>query len=82
MVIIVNAAFPENFRFVISVPSECGKTFLFRELVICNMYFYKLYIIGTTGYQYDGVESFKVKASFEFFKDVKIYPLLMNYNST
>ena len=30
--IIVNASFHENFRSIISGPSECGKTFLLREI--------------------------------------------------
>ena len=36
---IVTTAFPENFRCIISGPSECGKTFLLKELIISNIYF-------------------------------------------
>ena len=73
--IIDNAAISENFRCVISGPSECGKTILLKELIISNIYFDKLYIIGPTGDQYEGVESYKDKASVEFIKDVKDLPL-------
>ena len=66
--IIVNAAFPENFRCTVSETSECGKTFLLKELIIININFDKLYIIGPTGDQYEGT------ATFEFIKDVKNLP--------
>ena len=36
------AAFPDNFRCVISDPSECGKTFLLKKLTLASLYFDKL----------------------------------------
>ena len=42
--IIVNAIFPENFRCIISGPSECGKTFLLKNLVMNSIHFGNLYI--------------------------------------
>ena len=48
--IITEAAFPDNFRCIISGPSECGKTFLLKKLILAS-YFDKLYIIGPTGDQ-------------------------------
>ena len=39
---IVNTAFPEKFRCIISGQSECGQTFLLKELTISNIYFDKL----------------------------------------
>ena len=54
--IIVNAAFPENFRCIIIGPSECGKTFFLKELIMSNIYFDKLHIIGPTGDQNEGIE--------------------------
>ena len=62
---------PENFRCIISGPSECGKTFLLKQLVLARIYFDKLYIIGPTCDQYEGVES---KAKIEFIKDIKDLP--------
>ena len=47
--IIVNAPFPESFTFVISGPSECGKTFFLKNLFISSIHFERLYIIGATG---------------------------------
>ena len=44
--IIAEAAFPDNFRCIISGPSECGKIFLLKKLNLACMYFDKLYIIG------------------------------------
>ena len=37
--IIVNAMFPENFRCVLSGPSECGKTFLLKYLFLISIQF-------------------------------------------
>ena len=71
---LVNVIFPENFRCIKSGPSECGKTFLLKKLTICNVNFDKLYIIGSTGDQYEGVESYNGKANYEFIKDVKRLP--------
>ena len=47
--IITEAAFPDNFRCIIPGPSECGKTFLLKKLILASIYFDKLYIIGPTG---------------------------------
>ena len=54
--IIAEAAFPDNFRCIISGPSECGKIFLLKKLNLACMYFDKVYIIGPTGDQYNGLE--------------------------
>ena len=35
--IIFKAIFPENFRYIISGPSECGKTFLLKNLVMTSI---------------------------------------------
>ena len=50
--IITEATLPEDFRCIISGPSECGKTFLLEKLILAIIYFDKLYIIGPTGDQY------------------------------
>ena len=60
--IITEAAFPDNFRCIISGPSECGKTFLLKKLILASIYFDKLYIIGPTGEQYHGIERINPKA--------------------
>ena len=72
--IIFNAIFPENFRCIIFDPSECGKTFLIKEIIICYIYFTKLYIRCLTSDQYEGVEQYNYKAGVEFIKDVKDLP--------
>ena len=51
--IITEAAFPDNFRCIISGLSECGKTFLLKKLILASIYFDRLYIIGPTGDQYN-----------------------------
>ena len=68
---ITEATLPENFRCIISGPSECGKTFLLRKLILARIYFDKLYIIGPTGDQYEGVERINQKADVEFVKEIK-----------
>ena len=60
--ITTEAAFPNNFRCIISVPSECGKTFLLKKLILANIYFDKLYIIGPTGDQNNGLERINPKS--------------------
>ena len=77
--IITEAEFPDNFRCIISGPSECGKTFLLKKLFLASIYFDKLYIIGPTGDQYQGtcfadqgVDN--GKANVEFIKDIKDLP--------
>ena len=55
--IVTEATLPENFRCIKSGPSEWGKTFLLKKLILARIYFDKLYIIGPTGDQYEGVES-------------------------
>ena len=72
--IITEAAFPDNFRCILSCPSECGKTFLFKKLFLFSIYFDKLYIIGPTSNQYEGVEGINRKADVEFIKDMKDLP--------
>ena len=72
--IITEAAFPDNFRCIISGPSECGKTFLLKKLILASIYFDKLYINGPTGDQYHGIERINPKADVEFIKDIKDLP--------
>ena len=72
--IITEAAFPDNFRCIKSGPSECGKTFLLKKLILASIYFDKLYIIGPTGDQYHGIERINPKADVEFIKDIKDLP--------
>ena len=72
--IITEAAFPDNFRCIISGPSECGKTFILKKLILASIYFDKLYIIGPTGDQYHGIERINPKADVEFIKDIKDLP--------
>ena len=65
-----------------SAPSESGKTFLLKKLILARIYFDKLYIIVPTGDQYEGVESYNRrsrnsvddKADVEFIKDIKDLP--------
>ena len=88
--IITEATLPENFSCKISGPSECGKTFLLKKIILARIYFDKLYIIGPTGDQYEGVESYNRrsrnsvddKADVEFVKDIKDLPLPINYQKT
>ena len=63
----VAAIFPENFRCIISGPSECGKTFLIKNLILDDVDFDKFYIIATTGNQYNDLEYKDI----EFIKDIK-----------
>ena len=72
--IITEATFPDNFRCIISGPSECGKTFILKKLILASIYFNKLYIIGPTGDQYIGLERINPKAIIEFIKDIKDLP--------
>ena len=72
--IITEVTFPDNFRCIISGPSECGKTFLLKKLILASIYFDKLYIIGPTGDHYNGLERIKPKAIIEFIKDIKDLP--------
>ena len=72
--IIKEAAFPDNFRCIISGPSECGKTFLLKKLILASIFFDKLYIIGPTGDQYHGIERINPKADVEIIKDIKDLP--------
>ena len=59
-----------------------GKTFLLKKLILARIYFDKLYIIGPTGDQYEGVESYNRrirnsvddKADVDFVKDIKDLP--------
>ena len=37
--IITEATFPDNFRCIISGPSECGKTFLLKKLILASISF-------------------------------------------
>ena len=72
--IITEAAIPDKFRCIISGPSECGKTFLLKKLILASIYFDELYIIGPTGDQYNGLERINPKAIIEFIKDIKDLP--------
>ena len=49
--IIIDAMLPDNFRCIISGPSECGKTVLLKNLFLGDIQFERLYIIGPTGDQ-------------------------------
>ena len=64
--IITEAAFPDNFRCIISGLSECGKTLLLKKLILARIYFDRLYLIGPTGDQYEGVERINDKTDVEF----------------
>ena len=68
--IIFNPPFPKNFRCIISGPSECGKTVLLKNLIIHNMKFDKLYIVGLTGKQYDDLKYLDIV----YMKDIKDLP--------
>ena len=72
--IITEATFPDNFRCIIYGTSECGKTFVLKKLILASIYFDKLYIIGPTGDQYNGLERINDKAIIEFIKDIKDLP--------
>ena len=72
--IITEAEFPDNFRCIISGPSECGKTFLLKKLILASLYFDKLNNIGPTGDQYNGLERINPKADVEFIEDIKDFP--------
>ena len=72
--IITEATFPDKFRCIICGPSECGKTFLLKKLILASIYFDKLYIIGPTGDQYNGLERINQKAIIEFIRDIKDLP--------
>ena len=80
--IITEAIYPDNFRCIISGPSECGKTFLLKKLILASIYFDKLYIIGPTGDQHHGIKRINPKADVEFFKDIKDLPSPDNYPKT
>ena len=41
-----------------------------KKLILASVYFDKLYIIGPTGDQYQGLESINPKAVVEFVKDI------------
>ena len=77
--ITTEATLSEKFRCIISGPSECGKTFSLKKLILAKLYFDKLYIISPTGDQNEGVESYNRrsrnaidnKADVEFGKDIK-----------
>ena len=47
---------------------------LIKRLILARIYFDKLYIIGPTGDQYEGVERINDKADVEFVKDIKDLP--------
>ena len=65
--IIPEAEFPDNFRCIISGPSECGKTFLIKKLILASIYFDKLYIIGPTGDLYNGLERINPKSNYRIY---------------
>ena len=45
-----------------------------KKLILASIYFHKLYIIGPTGDQYNGLERINPKAIIEFIKDIKDLP--------
>ena len=59
--------FPENFRCVISGPSECGKILILKHLLLNSIQFDRPYIIGPTGNQYDDSKYKDIM----FIKDIK-----------
>ena len=67
---ITDATLPENFRCIISVPRESGKTFLLNKLILASIYFDKPYIIGPTVDQYKDISC----KSVQFVKDIKNLP--------
>ena len=69
--IIVKAIFPESFGCVIAGSSECGKTFLLRNLFLSRIQFDRLYIIGPTGDQFEDLKNKDIV----FIKEKNIYPL-------
>ena len=72
--IITEAEFSDNFRCIISGPSECGKAFLLKKLILSSIYFDNLHITGSTGDQYQGLERINQIAVIEFVKDMKDLP--------
>ena len=68
--IIVKAIFSESFRCAIAGPSECGKTFLLKNLFLSSIQFDRLYIIGPTGDQYEDLRNKDIV----FFKKIKDLP--------
>ena len=66
--IITEATLPVNFRYIIYGPSECGKTFLSKKLILARIYFDKLFIIGPNGDQYEGVERINDKQMLSLLK--------------
>ena len=65
--IFVDAMFPENFRCLISGPSECGKISILKLLFLNNIQFDRLYIIGHNGNHYDDLKYKDIM----FIKDIK-----------
>ena len=47
---------------------------LIKKIILARIYFDKLYIIGPTGDQYEGLERINGKADVEFVKDIKDLP--------
>ena len=45
-----------------------------KKLILASIYFDKLYIIGPTGDQYNGLERINLSAIIEFIKDIKDLP--------
>ena len=72
--IITDATLPEILRCIISGPSECGKKFSLKKLILSSIYFEKLYIIGPTGDQYIVLERINPKTDIECVKDIKDLP--------
>ena len=66
-IIIVDAMFPENFRCVLSGPSECGKAFLLKHLFLNSIQSDRLYVVGSTGNQFDELKYKNIM----FIKDIK-----------
>ena len=63
-----------NIRCVIAGPSNYGKTWLLKNLIIKGIFFDKLYIIGPIGDQFEDIESISGKTDIEIIKDVKDLP--------
>ena len=67
---IVKASFPESFSCVLAAPSERGKTFLLKNLFLSSIQFDRLYIIVSTGDQYEYLKY----ADIVFIKEIKGLP--------
>ena len=66
--------FPQSFRFIISGPIICGKTYQLKNLFINSLFCDKLYIICPTGGQNEDFEIISDEADDNFVQDMKDLP--------